>query len=280
MSFQRLKCSLLAGFVLLSAGAAKAADYAPPPPPPPVMVQQPVEEFASNWYLRGFVGIGLNAKNTLTVTPLPADSFFATNSIADSLFLGAGIGYNFNHWLRFDVTAEYRAKTRISAMQVLQPGGSGPVALDVNEANLSSLVFLANAFIDLGTWDCWTPFVGAGIGFANNTISNFVDVTPNVAAFDATGSSFGLGRGTSNWDLAWALYAGVSFAVTKNFNIDLTFRHLNMGAAKEIVDCNGSSNCNHFEFKNLHAEDIMLALRWTCCETAPVYAPPPLRVRG
>lgn len=283
MSIQRSKCLLLAGLALLSAGAAQAADYAPPPPPPMIM-QQPVEEFASNWYLRGFVGVGITGKSDLTVTPLPADSFFASHSIADSVFLGGGVGYNFNSWLRFDVTAEYRFKTRVSALGVVQPGGAGPVAVDQFDGHLSSLIVLANGFIDLGTWDCWTPFVGAGIGFANNTISDFVDVTPNVAAFGATGSSFGLGRGTSNWDAAWALYAGLSWAVSKNFNVDFTFRHLNFGTAKETVDCNGSSNCNHFEFKNLHSEDIMLGLRWTCCETAPVapavYAPPPLRSRG
>jgi opacity protein-like surface antigen len=247
-----------------------------------MIVQQPVEEFAANWYLRGFVGVGINSKTSVTITPLPADTFVPSNSIADSLFVGGAVGYTFNNWLRFDVSAEYRAKTRLTALTFTQPGGSGPVALDVNEANLSSFVFLANGFIDLGTWDCWTPFVGAGIGFANNTISNFVDVTPNVAAFGATGSSFGLGRGTSNWNMAWALYAGMSFAVTKNFNIDFMYRYLNFGSANEIVDCNGSSNCNRFDFKDLRSNDLMLSLRWTCCEVEErkvvqqVYAPPPV----
>jgi opacity protein-like surface antigen len=287
MRIPSLKFSLLAGIALVSAGAANAADYFPPQPmQQPMIMQQPVEEFASNWYLRGHVGIGINSKTTVSMTPLPPDTFFATNSIADSVFLGAGVGYVWNSWLRFDVSAEYRAKTRITALTVTQPGGSGPVALDVNEANLSSFVFLANAFVDLGTWDCWTPFVGVGIGVANNKISDFVDTTPSVAAFGATGSSFGLGRGTTNWSLAWALYAGLSFAVTKNFNIDLTYRYLNFGSANDTVDCNGSSSCNHFEFKDLHSNDIMLGLRWTCCEVEerkvqqvyvppPVYTPPP-----
>ncbi len=36
-------------------------------------------------------------------------------------------------------------------------------------------LFLANAFVDLGTWRSITPYVGVGVGFANVTISNFRD---------------------------------------------------------------------------------------------------------
>ena len=36
-------------------------------------------------------------------------------------------------------------------------------------------LFLTNAYIDLGTWWCVTPFIGAGIGASRNTISNFMD---------------------------------------------------------------------------------------------------------
>ena len=54
--------------------------------------------------------------------------------------------------------------------------------------------------------------------------------------------------------MAWALYAGVSYAVSKNFNIDLTYRYLNFGTAKDTIDCNGGSGCNEFKFKDLYLE--------------------------
>jgi opacity protein-like surface antigen len=283
---------MFAALAMLITGIAQAADYHPPPPAPPPYIPPPPQDCCAaieNWYLRGFVGVGINAKYKLDVTQFP-DTYIATNSIADSYFIGGGVGYNWNNWLRLDVTGEYRAKTRITALSVSQPGGSGPVALDQYEGNLSSWVFLANAFVDLGTWDCFTPFVGAGIGFAYNKISDFYDVTPNVIAFGGDGSSFGLGQGTSNWSFAWALYAGVSYAVSKNFNIDLTYRYLNFGTAKETVICAQAGGCVDLTFKDLHSNDIMLGLRWTCCDTAPpryVYQPqpympppPPLQSRG
>ncbi|HXD46002.1 MAG TPA: outer membrane beta-barrel protein [Pseudolabrys sp.] len=294
MLVRRLNFFIVAGVALAGASAAQAADYTPPPPPPVYAPPPQPEPCCDTWYLRGFVGAGINSKSTLDVTPMPADTNIVSNSLADSYFIGGAVGYNWNSWLRFDLSAEYRAKSHVTALISSQPGGSGPVAVDQYEGSLSSWVVLANAFIDLGTWDCWTPFVGAGIGGAYNTISNFTDVTPNVDAFGATGSSFGVGRGTSTWNVAWALYAGVSYQVTKNFNIDLTYRYLNYGKAKETVDCNGASGCNDFEFKDLHSNDIMLGLRWTCCETTPpapryvqpyvqppVYTEqPPLRSRG
>jgi hypothetical protein len=83
--------------------------------------------------------------------------------------------------------------------------------------------------------------------------------------------------------MAWALYAGVSYAMSKNLNIDLTYRYLNFGTAKDTIDCFGNTGCNEFTFKDLHSNDIMLSLRWTCCDFGPpappppryVYAPPP-----
>jgi opacity protein-like surface antigen len=284
MFVQRLQLLTVASLALIAATGARAADYTPPPPPPVYVQPPPPEPCCDTWYLRGFVGAGINGKPELDASPLPADTTFPSNSLGDNYFIGAAVGYNWNNWLRFDVSGEYRAKASLTALAVTQPGGAGAVAVDQYQGNLSSWVFLANAYVDLGTWDCWTPFVGAGIGGAYNQVSDFVDVTPNVAAFGATGSSYGLGRGTSNFSLAWALYAGVSYAVTKNFNIDLTYRYLSYGTAKETVDCAGGSGCIDFQFKNLHSNDILLGLRWTCCELGPapvrpveqVYAPPPV----
>ena len=89
-----------------------------------------------------------------------------------------------------------------------------------------------------------------------------------------------------SWSMAWALYAGVSYNVSKNFKVDLTYRYLNYGSAADTIDCNGGCGGTDFTFKNLHSQDIMLGLRWTCCDVPtppryvyqppqPVYSPPP-----
>ena len=254
-------------------------------PPPPVYVRRRGRGICDSWYLRGFVG-SAPTPYQLDYLQNPANSsnsLSTSTSIADTTFVGAGIGYEFNNWLRFE------PPPNIARRRASMPSGITPTAgwrfLDTYEGNLRSWVFLANAFVDLGTWDCLTPFVGAGIGGACNKLSDFTDINPSLAGF-------GFGRNPSSWNLAWALYAGVSYNVSKNFKIDLTYRYLNYGSITDTVDCFSGCNPDPFKFKDLYSNDIMLGLRWTCCDTAPpppryVYQPqpympppPPLQSRG
>jgi opacity protein-like surface antigen len=274
----RFMLSVLAALAVLAASAAYAADYHQPPPPPQyIPPPPPPQECCDSWYLRGFVGVGMNGSYKLDYTTV-TDATLQHSDNSDSYFLGAGVGYEVNNWLRIEASAEYRAKSRVYAFVTYPPGG-----LDEYQGYLKSWIFLANAFIDLGTWDCWTPFVGAGIGGAYNSLVDFSDVNPN--------GGFGFGRNPSEWHMAYALYAGVAYNVSKNFKIDLTYRYLNYGSITDTVDCNITCTHDTFKFGKLYSNDIMLGLRWTCCDTAPpapryVYQPqpymppPPLQSRG
>ena len=84
--------------------------------------------------------------------------------------------------LRMEQLAALRCHRRIprprrastpSASTTSRPG------IDTYEGYLKSWVFLANAFVDLGTWNCFTPFVGSGIGGAYITLADFADVNPH-----------------------------------------------------------------------------------------------------
>jgi opacity protein-like surface antigen len=257
MGCWRLTVSTLAVIASVAvADSARAADYFPPP-----MVAVP--DFASGWYLRGYVGAGLNGAYSLDyITTTNATLQHTSNT--DTFFLGAGFGYEWNNWLRFDGTIEYRAKSRVFAFVTYPPNG-----LDIYEGNINSWVLLANAFVDLGTWNCFTPFVGFGIGGALNSLSNFSDFNPN--------GGFGFGRNPSTWHFAYAAYLGVGYNINKNLKIDFTYRYLNHGSITDTVDC--SVTCTHdiFKFGNLYSNDFMLGLRWTCCDLPP---PPVLRSRG
>ena len=275
----RFMLSALAAIAVLAASAAHAADYSPPPPqPPPYIPPPPPADCCSSWYLRGFVGAGMNSNYKLDYTTV-TDATLQHNDQSDTFFVGGGIGYEVNNWLRFDATAEYRARSRVYAFVTYPPDG-----LDEYQGYLKSWIFLANAFVDLGTWDCWTPFVGVGVGGAYNTLRDFSDVNPN--------GGFGFGRNPSEWHLAYVLYAGVGYNVSKNFKIDFTYRYLNYGSITDTIDCNVTCTHDTFKFDKLYSNDFMIGLRWTCCDTAPpppryvyqpqpyVPPPPPLQSRG
>ena len=138
---------------------------------------------------------------------------------------------------------------------------------------------LANAYVDLGTWNNFTPFVGAGVGFSRNTIHSFTDTCVVCA-----GGSVATGADASKWDFAWALHAGVSYKVSKNFAIELAYRYVNLGSARsgDLVTYTGVNNVNNpMEFKSLTSHDIRLGLRmnfdaFTSRGYSPVvYSPPP-----
>lgn len=261
--------------VLLGIPAARAADLFLPPPPPPT-------EF-SGWYLRGYVGMTNQHVDSAAFTPNPFPGQNITTAFMtfdSSPLFGIGVGYQFNNWLRFDGTAEYRSSAHFHGQQVNNSVTPVPFADDYN-ASKSELLFLANAYVDLGTWWCITPFVGAGIGASNNTITSFTDIGNSVADGISSTTYF---DDHSKWSFAWALYAGLSYQVTPNFTVDLTYRYVNLGSAQTGAPhpFDGSSlppsQQSPFVFNNITSNDLMLGVRWTCCEAPP--PPPPLIRKG
>ena len=268
----RLTISTLAIAALLVASAARAADYSPPLPPPTYQPRA-IESVAEGWYLRGDVGVGMSSAYKLDYLPSPANVgngfVFEQSSSSDGFFIGGGVGYEWNNWLRFDGTVEYRAKTRVKAFGSYTAGGGGT---DFYDGNLKSWVFLANGYVDLGTWNCFTPFLGVGVGATRNTMADLTDFNTN------GGLGRGIGRNPSEWHFAYALHAGVGYSVTKNFKVELAYRYLNLGSITDTVDCFGGCSPDSFKFGNLYSHDIKLGLRWTCCDVPP--PPPLLRSKG
>ena len=178
-----VKSFILAGAVAVVSTAACAADMALPPPPiqyqpVPMVLEAPL----GGWYLRGDVGVGVQTfssfqhSQTNSAFVWPPSWNVVQQDIQDTSIFGLGVGYEFNNWLRFDITGEYRTKAGFRATgSYTDFCGTGGICFDVNTGNFSAAVFMANAYVDLGTWWCITPFIGAGIGGAYDMISGVQD---------------------------------------------------------------------------------------------------------
>lgn len=267
----------------LSAGSALAADYAHlPPPPVPHYEPEPILTVAdsSGWYLRGDIGVGIQTASWGFGPLFRAGGSFITEDMSDTLIVGAGIGYKFNDWLRVDITGEYRAGTELSAIDKYNftctfaggsCGGIGQVIERNNiwDGRLSSTVFLANAYFDLGTWKSLTPFVGFGAGLANHRVSGLRDFDPSDLggggyASDGTKTSF-----------AWALHAGLAYDILPAAKLELSYRYLDMGDAVSggltcLPTCNNT--LEGVEFENIVSHDLRLGMRW---HLGGHYEPPP-----
>ena len=154
--------ALMATLGALCVSAATAADMpfaSPLPPPPPV--DQPVE-FGTGWYLRGDVGY----------SNMPVPVVVASGTVLD-----------------------YPAATA----NVASPGTGTPAGFlyDPSEtctpyvtAHLNRTTPMFNAYLDLGHWWGFTPYVGAGVGFSYlqsssavtyNSTANGLPWAPNLA---------------------------------------------------------------------------------------------------
>ena len=243
----------------------------PPMQMMPVIVPAPVEA-PSSWYLRGDVGVGLMQTTNVDFLPNPANNFvnFTIQSVAlqDQAFFLVGAGYEFNNWLRFDVTAEYRTKDSFVFWGGYTIACPNPFAqcLDIYNGYISSWVFLANAYVDLFTWCGLTPFVGVGVGTAANTMAGFSD-------FNVPTGGAGVGPAVTDWNFAWAIHAGLSYAINEHLKLEIAYRFLNMGPVQDLINCVGGCNPDSFRFHTLESQDFMIGFRWMF-EMAPAYAAP------
>jgi len=271
-----VKFFIAAGAATLMSSAAFAADMAIAPPPyaPPV-----VEDFGG-WYLRGDIGFS-NQRVSRLNNALDAN---ATTSVQNLNFSTAGIfglgaGYRFNNWFRMDITGEYRGNSTFFGTDAITfPGGFGT---DTYHATKSEWVVLGNAYVDLGTWWCITPFIGAGVGGARVSINGFTDqgiVTPVPGPGPAL-ASLAFGDNVSRWNFAWALHAGVAYRVTPNFTVELAYRYLDMGngLTGDLRTFDGVNNINNpTTFRSITSHDVKIGVRWDLVDP-PVYQPPLIR---
>ncbi len=283
-----LKTLALAGAVFAGATAvASAADLGHPPiglPPPPIAA--PMAE-VSGWYLRGDIGIGALDSGKYNYSDYPAGVIFADKHHGAQMFGGIGAGYQFNSWLRFDVTGEYRGASRfgvrdqysLNCSTILQPNCVNVGQNDVR-SKISSMVALANIYLDLGTWAGLTPFIGAGIGMTQNRTSGGTDKGMNFSFNSTNGAPYaGYGTSTSTMasgsktGIAYALMAGVSADVSQNLKLEAGYRYLNMGKYQTgVFGCGG---CNYtLQGRDLDAHEFKLGLRWML--GGPNYAAAPM----
>ncbi len=160
----------------LGAAPTLGADFKFPVESAPEYVSNPVE-LGSGWYLRGDLAWA-NNKGPL-LAPESPDVRKGTWAV------DLGAGYKFNNWLRSDATIGWnkeRDQTRVGAAVVcpyrldLVPSpinsqvvvgyrwNTSETCNPTNTSRLNKLDLMWNAYLDMGTWGGFTPFVGAGAG--------------------------------------------------------------------------------------------------------------------
>jgi opacity protein-like surface antigen len=270
-----VKFLVAAGAASLLSSMAFAADLAIAPPP---MSYAPPVDFGG-WYLRGDIGMtnqhmkSLNNPDPNAVLFTPVGMGFDSSTLFD-----LGVGYQFNNWLRVDITGQWRGRANFHGSQFTD-AFAGSALVDNYSGSKSEAVLMAHGYVDLGTWWCVTPFIGAGIGTSYNRISAFRD--------DGFGNTFGVARPSSvvyaadngKWNFAWALHAGLAYRVTPNVTVELGYSYMNLGDATTGANSNFAGTATPqfpWTMKDITSHDLKLGVRWYL-DSPPVYEPPLVR---
>lgn len=255
-----IRTAITAGAVAASAGAALAADY-PSYVPPPIIVPPPELiplEVVSGWYLRGDIGYKIYSTPDASYDnpdigyDVPGSGQLFGEDLDDTAVVGVGIGYQFNDYLRTDLTLDYEFKAGFHGdLDCLGPCGDGGSSDEY--ADIDAWTGLVNVYADLGDYYGFKPYVGGGIGASYLTTSDVYSVNPPGGVPEGEID----GDGDSTWNFAWALTAGTAYQISDRMLLDLNYRYVNLGDAQT-----GDVNGEPIEINNIDAHEVRVGLRY------------------
>jgi len=247
------------GFVPLAtlcnlAVPAAGADFGQPFPglAPPLAAER--VEFASNWYVRGDLAY---AQETYpNIAP-------GSPSVLNTFSAGVGGGYKVNNYFRTDLILDYRSPIHAAGngapanctFQATNPNAPPAVVFLPEtctghfDSEINRWDLLANGYFDLGTWDGFTPYIGAGAGVSwgrtdKSVTYSFGNGLPCGASCAIGGnviSDFDSNQSSMSYRFAWAVMAGVAIAMTDHAQLDVGYRYLDLGPFTGLSSPTGTS---------------------------------------
>ncbi len=256
---------VLGGAALITVVASAAASAADMYEPEIIehVPERPVE-FGSGWYLRGDIGVTFwNRPSVAFDTP----QFVTATSVSgidlnDTISISGGAGYRFDEYFRGDLTLDYFTESDFGASTAGSCLTGTSNCTTVETAKLAAYVFLANAYVDLGTYARFTPYVGAGIGAAwvewDRTAAT-VTCASACGTFTAPYTTTVSRDGFEGWRFAYALMGGVGYDITQDLTVDVGYRFLSI-ADGSIA--NATSTTGRVSYSDLHAHEVRVGLRY------------------
>ncbi len=236
---------------LVSSTVAYAADL-----PAPVFVEEPElppVEVSGGWYLRGDLGYKVYRKPKVHFP----DRDFTNEKLDNTGIVGIGVGYRVNDMFRTDVTLDYEWDSDFSGNVKCMDNCNLVTNPSYETATVDVWTVLWNAYADLGYYNGFTPYVGAGIGASHIRVKDVEYLNPK------TDGTFVKGKypGGSDWSLSWALMAGVGYEIDQNWKIDAGYRYLHIGeVATAKIDSGG--HVASIKYEDLAAHEVRVGLRY------------------
>lgn len=235
-------------FVAAFAGGAAVSHAADIPYEPIIEAPEVIPLPAvGGWYLRGDIGYKVYQDPRITLAD-PAAGTASGESINNTGMVGVGVGYKFNDYFRADLTGDYEFRSTMKVTNTCAACGTPVITANTK---FSAFTTLVNAYADLGTYSGITPYLGAGIGASYLKTSNI-----NTSIGPA-------GSGDGQWNFAWALMAGASYAFTDRLALDVNYRYLNLGEASLGTVTTQCGCTTTAKTDKIDAHEIRVGLRYS-----------------
>lgn len=285
-----------------------------------VPVPMPIPDNGPGWYLRGSLGYSFKQTGDIISSGTNIGLYDSFGDLGGSPSLGAGFGAYINNNVRWDLTGDLRPSQRVSRqgqyrynattvtpnsgtiavtrtivlngvqeLQTISAPTSGFHTFDVarsEEARTANQTFLANVYYEPIGKSAFKPYIGAGAGFAVNSIkrtysengictgtetrwvspfnSSVIDSKPEVTCLapQLTTSASGTGSETG-FGLAGALMAGVGYEVRDGLTLDVGYRYLwQAGSVAALASAGPTNGFNKIEIGDRMDHEIRTSLRW------------------
>lgn len=209
----------------------------------PEPLPEPPEEIGA-WYLRGDIAYVPEGETDVIYNEDAGRLNFGYADLDDTAKIGIGLGRRFGDWFRTDLTLDYSAERSLTGGTV---GPCGPATCaTVERADTTMFSLMLNGYADIGYFNGFSPYIGAGIGFAYMN-------------WDYNG---GLGN-FSNEDVrfAYALMAGLAYDINANWTVDAGYRFFNVPDGN-LVDDNAALG-GDIRYEDLTSHEIRIGVRYT-----------------
>jgi opacity protein-like surface antigen len=257
---------------MLSVGVAHSADLYQPEPAPMLNAPEVTVQEATGWYLRGDAGYSFNHIRGAEFFQGSNDNLvdFSHTHLKDSFVLGGGVGYQVTNYLRTDLTFDYLGKSKFN-------GGTsgfcaGVACTSDDRSNMKAYSLMANAYVDLGTYGYFTPYVGAGIGGSYvkwDKLRNTICDDPSQPGCYTTEHG-----DKGKWRLSYAIMAGTSIDITCNLKADIGYRYRYI-VGGDMFGYNENGGPGRDKGISSHEARIGARYNFGGCSTPPAYEPEP-----
>lgn len=253
-----------AAFVLGGALSASAADLGGDLSDAPAMAPMPAP--SAGWYLRADGGY-----NWFTTPGVETEGYSAHDTSLDGGWsVGGGIGRYFGNGFRGDITVDYLFDSNVNSTFCDCFGGASHAQFD-----FSSTVVLANLYYDFNRGSRFVPYIGAGVGFAHNEMSNGsltgdCGCTSRIGS-DSSNSFAAAGMAGISWRIRGGetTYVGgmkdepVAYSTGHAIYLDFGYRFLYLGDVKTgDISIDGSDLAAGPKLKDVTTHQFRVGLRY------------------